>query len=329
MVHAVNPRLDLLERMIYLRSVDQFIADHYKDQEMRCPTHLSIGQEGPSAAVGMVLRPTDYAVSTHRGHYHYLAKGGDLDAMVAEIYGRVTGCARGRGGSMHLIDEKVGFKGTTAIVGNSIPVGTGLGLAQKLDGGDGIALVCLGDAAVETGSFWESVNFAATQKLPVLYLCENNLYSVYTPMEPRQPAGRKIHQMAAAMGLTTFHGDGNDAEQALGLLQNAVDGIRAGNGPALVELATYRWREHCGPNFDNDIGYRTEEEYLSWKDRDPIAALEAKIADDAEAVARIASFRAQNQARLEAAFSAAKAAPWPPVEEGYVDEYAVAPGAAQ
>lgn len=329
MVHALSTKLELLERMIYLRSVDQFIADTYKEQQMRCPTHLSIGQEGPSAAIGMVLRDTDYAISTHRGHYHYLAKGGDLDAMIAEIHGRVTGCARGRGGSMHLIDEKVGFKGTTAIVGNSIPVGTGLGLAQKLDGADGLSVVFLGDAAVETGSFWESANFAAAQKLPVLFLCENNLYSVYTPLGPRQPEGRNIHEMVAAMGLTTYHGDGNDAEEALSRVSQAVDSIRSGNGPAFVELSTYRWREHCGPNFDNDIGYRTEEEFQEWKERDPIRTLEAKIADDADAVARIETFRADNQARLEAAFNAAKAAPWPPMEEGYVDEYAVAPKAEQ
>jgi pyruvate dehydrogenase E1 component alpha subunit len=328
LVYALTTQLDLLERMIYLRSVDQFIADHYKEQEMRCPTHLSIGQEGPAAAIGIVLRNTDYAISTHRGHYHYLAKGGDLNAMAAELYGRVTGCARGRGGSMHLIDENVGFKGTTAIVGNSIPIGTGLGLAQKLNGGDGIAVVFLGDAAVETGSFWESVNFAATQKLPVLYLCENNLYSVYTPMGPRQPEGRKIHEMAAAMGLIAFHGDGNNAEEALSVLEQAVGSIRSGKGPALVEFSTYRWREHCGPDFDNTIGYRSEEEFLEWKGRDPIRALEENIADNAHAVARIEAFRIANQVRIETAFSAAKAAPWPPIEEGYVDEYAVAPGAA-
>jgi len=196
----VNKGVELLKRMIYIRAVEESIADHYAEQEMRCPMHLSIGQEAPAAAVGLCLRDSDYVVSTHRGHAHYLARGGDLNAMIAELYGKVTGCARGRGGSMHLVDSRVGFMGTTAIVGNSIPVGIGLAKAIQLDGGDAVACIFLGDAAIETGSFYESANFAATEGLPVLFVCENNLYSVYTSLQARQPLERKIHELASAIG---------------------------------------------------------------------------------------------------------------------------------
>ncbi len=308
--------------MIYIRAVEEAIAERYAEQEMRCPMHLSIGQEAPAAAAGLCLRDTDYAVSTHRGHAHYLARGGDLKAMIAELYGKVTGCARGRGGSMHLVDSSVGFMGTTAIVGNSIPVGLGLAKAIQLDGSDAVACVFVGDAAVETGSFYETANFAATARLPLLFVCENNLYSVYTPMAPRQPAGRSIHEMAAAIGLRTWHGDGNDAEECMDVIGEAVSSIRSGGGPCLVELTTYRWREHCGPNYDNDLGYRTVQEFESWRDRDPIAVLERRLGDDTMTRTQLAAYRAWVAERVAEAFAAAKDAPFPPPGEAYTDEYA-------
>ncbi len=319
-------RINLLERMIYVRAVEEAIAEFYAEQEMRCPIHLSIGQEAPAAATGLCLRDTDYIVSTHRGHAHYLSCGGDLDAMIAELYGKVTGCARGRGGSMHLIDTSVGFMGTTAIVGNSIPVGLGLAKAIKLDGTDSVACIFLGDAAVETGSFFETANFAATAKLPVLFVCENNLYSVYTPMKSRQPVGRKIHEMAGAIGLRSWHGQGNDAEESMDLISEAVALIRAGGGPCLVELITYRWREHCGPNFDNDLGYRTVEEFEYWRDKDPIKLLESRLGNEPAIAKQLSEYRRWVAARVAEAFTSAKAAPYPPPEEAYMDEYAGQPG---
>lgn len=315
--------LELLRRMIYYRAVEETIAGRYAEQEIRCPTHLSIGQEGPAAAAGMVLRTTDYAVSTHRGHAHYLAKGGNLDAMIAELYGKVTGCARGRGGSMHLVDTSVGFMGTTAIVGNSIPIGVGLGLAARLDGGDAVSCVFLGDAATETGAFYEAANFAATRRLPVLFLCENNLYSVYSPLPVRQPQGRRLFEMARGIGLEAMHGDGNDPEAALALVTEAVSGLRAGGKPCFVELDTYRWREHCGPNYDNHIGYRTEAEFLAWKERDPIAALSRTLlAAGALTGAALETIREEIGAMVSRAFERARSAAFPAEAEAFADEYA-------
>jgi TPP-dependent pyruvate/acetoin dehydrogenase alpha subunit len=276
------PRRELLFGMRRIRAVEETIAERYAEGRMRCPVHLSTGQEAVSAAVGLVLRPTDLAVSGHRAHAHYLAKGGSLPRMLAELYGKATGCSRGKGGSMHLIDEGAGFKGSTAIVGGTVPIGTGLGLSIKRRGTDQVACVFLGDAVVEEGVFFESVNFAVLHRLPVLYVCENNLYSVYSPLSVRQPAGRAIHAMVAGLGITTGAADGNDPEAVFFTCAEQVCAIRSGGGPAFLEYSTYRWREHCGPNFDNDIGYRTEAEYLAWKERDPVATYARRLLQSRE-----------------------------------------------
>ncbi len=303
--------------------VEEEIALRYPQGKMRCPTHLSTGQEGVPAAVAECLRADDYAVSTHRGHAHYLAKGGDLKAMIAEIYGKVTGCARGRGGSMHLVDTSVGFMGTSAIVGNSIPIGVGLALAASLKGGDQLSCVFLGDGATEEGVYYESLNFAAVRELPVLFLCENNLYSVYSPLEVRQPQGRSIAAVAAAIGLRTHVGDGNDAFATWQAINTAVDAIRRGSGPWLLEFSVYRWREHCGPEYDNHIGYRKPEEFDWWKAREPIAQMQRSLDDrgfDVEAWE--ANVVGELCSEVNAAFEYAESSPYPSPEEAYTGEYA-------
>jgi pyruvate dehydrogenase E1 component alpha subunit len=313
----------LLRDMKRIRHVELEIARHYPEGKMRCPTHLSVGQEGVAAAVGSALRKDDLAVSGHRAHAHYLAKGGNLDAMIAEIYGKATGCAHGKGGSMHLVDEGAGFMGSTAIVGGTIPVGVGLAYGIKLAKTDQVSCIFFGDGAVETGVFYESLNFAVLKKLPVLFLCENNLYSVYTPLFKRQPAGRNIHDIAASVGAHTAHGDGNDVEATQTIIAEAVAELRKGGGPWFLEFATYRWLEHCGPLYDNDLGYRTEAEFLEWKARDPIAVYEAKLIDrgavDAQAVA---AMQTEIAAEVDQAFAAADAAPFPEAKEAYTGVYA-------
>jgi TPP-dependent pyruvate/acetoin dehydrogenase alpha subunit len=263
----------LLKRMMLIRAVEERIASRYVEQEMRCPTHLSIGQEAVAAAVGLLLRTEDQAVSTHRAHAHYIGKGGNVRAMIAEIYGKASGCSAGKGGSMHLIDLSVGFVGSTAIVGNTIPVGVGVGLANKLKQNGLVSCVFLGDAAVEEGVFHEAANFAVLHNLPVLFVCENNLYSVYSPLDVRQPKGRNIHEQAASYGMKAFQADGNHPEEICDALIPAIQGVRGGEGPCFAEFSTYRWREHCGPKYDNDLGYRTISEYEEWRERDPIPRL--------------------------------------------------------
>ncbi len=277
MVFTQQESLTILYGMKRIRAIEEAIADRYSEWEMRCPTHLSIGQEAVATVVGNLLNKDDLAVSTHRAHAHYLGKGGNLNAMIAEIYGKETGCSKGRGGSMHLIDKSVGFMGSTAIVGGTIPIGVGFALGMKYRKTAQISCIFLGDGAIEVGVFYESANIAVLHKLPVLFVCENNLYSVYSPLSKRQPQGRKIHELAKEIGLTSNYGDGNNIPQTHEILKTAIDSIRAGDGPRFVEFSTYRWREHCGPNFDNDIGYRSEEEFTEWKMKDPISAFQHQL----------------------------------------------------
>jgi TPP-dependent pyruvate/acetoin dehydrogenase alpha subunit len=313
--------------MMRIRAVEEAIAARYAEGKMRCPTHLSIGQEAVAAAVGGALRPTDLAVSGHRAHAHYLAKGGSLPRMMAEIYGKATGCAGGKGGSMHLIDEDAGFMGSTAIVGGTVPVGVGLGLAAKLRRTDQLSCVFIGDAVAETGVFFESVNFAVLKKLPVLFICENNLYSVYTPLRRRQPEGRRIHEMVAGLGIATAHGDGNDARAVFRAVSQGAAAIRDGGGPRFYEFATYRWREHCGPFYDNDIGYRSEAEFLEWRKRDPIVALRQALAtENVLSDAEHARMAADIDAEVRGAFDFAERSPFPSPGAAFEDEYAKAAG---
>ena len=260
----------LFESMLRIRLVEESIANKYSEQKMRCPTHLSIGQEAIAVGVCANLTLQDQVLSTHRAHAHYLAKGGCLKSMMAEIYGKASGCSKGMGGSMHLIDTSVGFMGSTAIVGNTIPVAVGLALEKKLTRKKSIACVFFGDGATEEGAFYESVNFAIIHSLPILFICENNLYSVYSGLEVRQPVDRKIYKMVRAMGISAQHGNGNDVEEVARKVKHAKTMILKSGGPQFLEFDTYRWREHCGPNFDNNIGYREESEFLKWKKKDPL-----------------------------------------------------------
>ncbi len=263
--------------MLLIRNTEEKIAMKYSENKMRCPTHLCSGQEAVSAAINLTVKKNDYAVGTHRSHGHYLGKGGSLNKMIAEIYGKKTGCSGGYGGSMHLIDQDVNFVGSTAIVGNTIPIGAGLALTSKINKKNQITVIFLGDGSIEEGVFYETVNFCAVKKLPVLFICENNFYSVYSSLKPRQPKDRKIYKMVQAMGIESFYENGNDAIKCFKILFKKINEIRINPKPIFIEFTTYRWREHCGPNFDNNIGYRTEQEFIKWKKKDPILNLKKFI----------------------------------------------------
>lgn len=322
----MSDSLSRLAHMLLIRRVEEAIARHYPQQKMRCPVHLSIGQEAAAVGVCAALRRTDQAVSTHRSHAHYLAKGGDLDALIAELHGKATGCCGGRGGSMHLSDRDAGFLASTAIVGNSIPVGVGMALSQQVAGATDITCVFLGDGAAEEGAFYESANFAAVRKLPVLFACENNLYSVYSPLSKRQPAGRSLAQLARAIGLVAETIDGNDIEAVYAATSAAATALRAGGGPRFIEMTTYRWLEHCGPFDDDHLNYRPPGELDDWKTRDPIRAefARANVSD-----AWLAQTERDIAARIERAFEKALAAPFPAVDTAQSGIYATDVGAAQ
>ena len=261
---------NLLFAMTRIRMVEEEIAKRYPEQEIRCPVHLSIGQEAAAVGVCSALQVTDWAFSGHRNHAHYLAKGGNLKAMIAEIYGKVTGCSGGRGGSMHLTDQHCGFIGATPIVGSTVPIAVGAALTAHREGKGRIVVVFLGDGAMEAGVIHESLNFAALKELPILFVCENNLYSVYSPLSVRQPQHRSISEIAQGHGIKTIQADGNDVEEVYANSIAAVSELRRRALPIFMELSTYRWLEHCGPGYDNTIGYRTEQEFEQWKSRDPL-----------------------------------------------------------
>jgi pyruvate dehydrogenase E1 component alpha subunit len=266
--------IDLYKGMLRIRRVEEIIADRYLEQEMRCPVHLCIGQEAIAVGVCEHLTSADYTMSTHRSHGHYLAKGGDLKAMLAELYGRDTGCSRGKGGSMHLIDITAGFIGATPVVGSTIPMAVGAMFGQTLQGKTGrVSVVFFGEAATEEGVFYEALNFAALKKLPVVFVCENNGYSVYSPLSVRQPSGRDICKLADICGAITARGDGNDVLAVHNIAGKAIERARQGEGPFLLEFATYRFREHVGPGEDGYLGYRSQQEIDSWKARDPLPRL--------------------------------------------------------
>jgi pyruvate dehydrogenase E1 component alpha subunit len=220
---------------------------------------------------------------------------------------------------MHLVDKAVGFMGTSAIVGNSIPIGVGLALGLKLENTKDIAVVFLGDGATEEGVFYESLNFAAVRNLPVLFVCENNAYSVYSPLSCRQPKERKIFKVAESLGVNSFEMDGNDVIPMLEKIGQAVHSVRKMGCPVLIECHTYRWREHCGPNFDDDLNYRDKLEVQNWRAKDPIKKLISEL--DLTEV-EVKKIREQIDIEVKNAFDYAKASPFPDASEAYKDEFA-------
>ena len=266
---SLKHKKKIFEACSLIRHTELEISKKYTENKMRCPVHLSVGQEGVPAVLSILLKKKDFAVSTHRPHAHYMCKGGNIKKMIAEIYGKSTGCSGGKGGSMHLVDKKNGFMGSSSIVGNSIPIGVGLGMSLKIKKIKNLAVVFLGDAAVETGVFFESVNFAIIKKLPVIFVCENNLYSVYTHLKDRQPPNRKIFKMVSGLGIKSFHFDGSKPLSFASKLSKILNNVRKKSEPCFIEFSTYRYLEHCGPFNDDELKYRPKAELKKWTLKDP------------------------------------------------------------
>lgn len=310
--------------MLKIRMVEESIAGLYPEQEMRCPVHLCSGQEAIAVGVCANLKKNDYVLSNHRSHGHYLAKGGDLKAMLAEIYGKATGCCKGKGGSMHLVDLSVNYMGSTPIVGGVIPVATGVAFGTILKQKNGIVtVVFLGDAATEEGVFCESLNFAALKKLPVIFVCENNFYSVYSPLSVRQAPERENISIARAYGIYAQKGYGNDVEAVSKTAKKAIEHARKGLGPSFVEFETYRFREHCGPEYDNKLGYRTEEEYERWRQKCPLDTYEKKLLKKKMIDnKKINEIKGKIRTEINEAIVFAKNSPFPDLKEIYTEVYA-------
>ena len=317
-----SERRALFQVMLRIRIVEERIAELYPEHEIRCPTHLCIGQEAVPAGISVHLRRSDLVFSSHRSHGHYLAKGGDLRAMMAELYGRTSGCALGKGGSQHLVDVDAGFMGSAPILASTIAVAVGAAWGAVMQGQPHVVVAYFGDAAVETGAFHEAMNFAGTKMLPIVFVCENNLFSVHSSLDVRQPQGRSIHELGPAHGVEGFEGDGNDVEEVWRMGGHAVEKARAGKGPSLLEFHTYRWKEHVGPHDDWHLGYRSMHEFKEWQERCPVACYRRALIDagnmsdtDAREMTTV------TQQETEDAVRFAKESPFPPLEHLHQNLY--------
>lgn len=306
---------DLLRRMMRIRCAEETLADLYAEQEMRTPTHFSIGQEAVAVGVCAALGVDDVIYSGHRCHAHYLAKGGSLLAMVGELYGKEIGAARGRGGSVHLTDPDVGVIASSAILGQTIAVAVGSAFAFALDGAARVSVSFFGDGAVEEGVFHESLNVAVVRRVPVVFVCENNLYSTHTPLQVRQPVSQPIFERVRAYGIVSARVDGNDVLAVYQAAAKAVAQCRKGTGPYFLECTTYRWREHVGPLWDYDRGYRSKEEVEQWMARCPIKRLsEQCLARSICTEEELHAWRREFEDEVAEAVAAAKRSPFPAVE---------------
>lgn len=267
---------ELYRIMLEIRKVELKIAEHYPEDEMRTPIHLCNGQEAIAAGVCTNLNTHDYVLSNHRGHGHYIAKKGNLKTMIAELYNKETGCSKGRGGSMHLVDTSVGLLGSSAIVAGGIPIATGAALASVLKNDGRVAIAFLGDGAAEEGVLYESINFAVIKKLPVIFVVENNLYAVCSPLERRQP-GTDIYKRVEGFGIPASCVDGNDVIEVYKVARKAINEARKGSGPYFLECKTYRLTDHHDRKTGVESGYRTQKEWDEWAGKCPIKRLEGLL----------------------------------------------------
>ncbi len=266
--------IDLYKVMQQIRQTELKIAEIYPSDKIQSPVHLSIGQEAVSAGVCRALKITDHLYGTYRSHGIYIAKGGDLNAMFAELFGKDPGCARGKGGSMHLVAPEVGLIACSAIVASVIPVATGDALAAKVKREKRAVVSFFGDGAVDEGVFYESVNFAVLKKLPVLYVLENNQYAIHSKVKDRH-GQTDLYRLTEGLGLPGTRYDGNDVAAVYGATLSAVERIKKGSGPVLLEFATYRMREHVGIASDIGEEYRISGENKIAVQNDPIKKAEA------------------------------------------------------
>jgi TPP-dependent pyruvate/acetoin dehydrogenase alpha subunit len=259
----------LYATMLTVRRFEERVAALYPEQEMKCPVHLCIGQEAVAAGVCIHLGKDDYIFSTHRSHGHCIAKGADLKPIAAELYGKSTGCSRGRGGSMHLADPEHGIPGTSAIVGGCIPLAVGAALSSVMQGNGRVSVAFFGDGAADEGTFHESLNFASLKKLPVVFVCENNDYATNSPRCARQP-DPPIAERGRGYGIPADRVDGNDVLLVSAAAEDAISRARSGGGPTLLECETYRWKAHVGPDSDIEGGCRPPGAHERWLKKCPV-----------------------------------------------------------
>ncbi|MHB8621951.1 MAG: thiamine pyrophosphate-dependent dehydrogenase E1 component subunit alpha [Sulfuricaulis sp.] len=313
--------VNLYRSMLRIRLIEEEIERRYREDQMKTPIHLVIGQEATSVGCCVALRRDDLLYSSHRTHGNYLAKGGDLKAMLCEMHCRINGCVGSRGGSMHLIDKSVGMAGTSAIVGGAMPIATGAALASQLQGLDRISVVFLGDATTEEGVASESLNFAALKNLPVIFFCENNFYSVQSPLATRQPQ-REIYKWAASYGMASVRVDGTNVLDVYEATREAVKRAREGGGPTFIEAPVYRFRAHGGAGDDSRSGYRDPAEREAWESVCPVESYYRFLAEAGLInTAQRERMRAEITSEVHEAFDFALASANPEEQDLYTHVY--------
>jgi len=310
--------LELLRQMLRIRRFEEKTVELYSLGKIRGFLHLYIGEEAVAVGALQALTPEDAIVATYREHGHALVRGTPAGSLMAELYGKATGCARGRGGSMHFFDAARRFYGGLAIVGGGLPIAVGLALADKLQGKARVTACFFGDGAVAEGEFQESLNLAALWELPVLFLCENNLYAMGTALA-RHQAQTDIALKARASGLPARAVDGMDVLAVEEATQQAAASVCQGNGPYLLEFRTYRFRAHS--MYDPEL-YRTKEEVERWKERDPIVTFEWRLREwKCLTSDYLVGMETEIAAEIDEAVAFAEAGPWEPVEDLTKDVY--------
>jgi TPP-dependent pyruvate/acetoin dehydrogenase alpha subunit len=300
-----------------IRRVEEEIARIYPSDKLKSPVHLSIGQEAVAAAMCAPLTREDTVFCTYRSHAAYLAKGGDLKQMLAEMYGKVTGCTKGKGGGMHLIDPEAGVMGASAVVGTTIANAVGYAYSVKLRRKNTVVMSFFGDGGSEEGVFAESLNFAVLKKLPIVFVCENNGYAIHTHQSKRQGLP-DICGRAKAAGVTSELITDNDILKMHERAAATVDGLRKGTatGPFFFECQTYRWKEHVGPNEDFKLGYRTKDQAQAWIDNDQVKRLAALLP-----AGKRKKIESQVEAEIQDAVAFAEESPFPDISELTTDVF--------
>jgi TPP-dependent pyruvate/acetoin dehydrogenase alpha subunit len=305
---------EMYKSMVRIRITEELIAELLEKKEIGCATHLYTGQEAIAAGVCAALTKEDYIFGGHRSHGHYLAKGGDVRTLMAELYGKVSGCARGRGGSMHLVAPEVGLLGTVPLVAATIPIAVGAALASKLRGEQRVSVPFFGDGATEEGHFHESLNLAAVHRLPVIFVCENNLYSSHMHISERR-AKDNIYKSGEAHGMPGLSMDGNDVVAVYRATVEAVHRARKGEGPTLLECRTYRWRGHVGPSMDMDVGVKRSNELRDWLPKDPIVRTKTQLVELGMKNTKIEELERTVKLEIQNAIRFARESSYPPETE--------------
>jgi TPP-dependent pyruvate/acetoin dehydrogenase alpha subunit len=314
------PQLDLgllYRKMFLIRRTEEEVARIYPSDKIKSPVHLSIGQEAVAVGICDALYPDDVVSGTYRSHASYLAKGGDLRAFFAELYGKDSGCARGKGGSMHLINMDNYILGTSAVVGSTMPIAVGYALTLKWERSGRVVAAFFGDGATEEGVFHETLNFAALHRVPVLFVCENNFLAIHTPIEKRW-ATRQLCERVRTYGIPAHQVTDSNVLTIRQLAADAIAGMRTGeSGPAFIECHTYRWREHVGPGEDYDAGYRSRDDLLRWQANDQLGLIAAKL-DQAQRI----KIEAEVEEEIADAIAFAERSPFPETKELYTSVFA-------